>query len=317
MFFSTKSRIERYLKNNPQIKTIVVAGSYGRKSAIRCIGMILGQVLTVTMGVSRDADPDVVLLDRNSMTEFPDIEPDVVVITSCETEEEAKEYFALANRAKHVFVNYNDVPQKFATYLKNPQVTTYGDELPADFYFENHDAGLDGQAGDIVNPEREHIPVVVKLIGEHNMRPVVMACAVAKLFQIDRDHILAGVAAIRPVHGRMSPAKGFHNSIIIDDSASTSATSLKYGMQALYSIQAPDRILVTDDVRKLAKIDYTLVSEVLVLGEKPTGKNDHNSKVHFFSTDIDLISHLGQRLDENCLVLLEIPIPEIIESYLW
>ena len=315
MLFDAKSKIERYLRRNPQVKTIVITGSYGRKSAIRCIGMILGQALTVTMGVNPAADPDVVVLDYKSMTHFPDINPDIVVVTSCETDEEAQEYFALANRAKHILINYCDVPQKFAKYLKNPEITTYGDELPADYYFENQDSGLDGQAGAIVNPERERIPVVVKLIGEHNMRPVVMACAIAKLFQIDREKILAGVEAIRPVHGRMSPAKGLHNSIIIDDSASTSATSLKYGMQALYSIQAPDRILVTDDVRKLAKIDYDLVSEILILGQQPV--DNTNKKVLFFTNELDMISHLGERLDENCLVLLEIPLPEIIDSYLW
>lgn len=315
MIFDAKSKIERYFRKNPQVKTIVITGSYGRKSAIRCIGMILGQVFTVTMGVNKAADPDVVVLDYKSMDNFPDFNPDIVVITSCETDEEAREYFALANRAKHVLINYDDVPQQFAKYLRNPEITTYGDELPADFYFENHDSGLDGQAGDIVNPDREHIPVVVKLIGEHNMRPVVMACAIAKMFQIDREKILAGVDAIRPVHGRMSPAKGLHNSVILDDSASTSATSLKYGMQALYNIQAPDRILVTDDVRKLAKLDYDLVSEVLILGQKPV--DNSNKKVLFFTNELDLISHLGERLDENCLVLLEIPLPEIIDSYLW
>lgn len=315
MIFDAKSKIERYFRKNPQVKTIVITGSYGRKSAIRCIGMILGQALTVTMGVNKAADPDVVVLDYKSMDNFPDFNPDIVVITSCETDEEAREFFALANRAKHVLINYDDVPQEYAKYLRNPELTTYGDELPADFYFENHDSGLDGQAGDIVNPEREHIPVVVKLIGEHNMRPVVMACAIAKMFQIDREKILAGVDAIRPVHGRMSPAKGLHNSVILDDSASTSATSLKYGMQALYNIQAPDRILVTDDVRKLAKLDYDLVSEVLILGQKPV--NNSNKKVLFFTDELDLISHLGERLDENCLVLLEIPLPEIIDSYLW
>jgi UDP-N-acetylmuramyl pentapeptide synthase len=315
MLFDAKSKIERYLRKNPQVKTIVIAGSYGRKSAIRCLGMILGQALTVTMGVNRQADPDVVLLDYNSMTNFPDIIPDIMVITSCETDAEAREFFALANKAHHVFVNYNDVPQEFAKYLKNPEITTYGDELPADFYFEDHDAGLDGQAGDIVNPDREHFPVVVKLVGVHNMRPVVMACAVAKLFQIDRDKILDGVAAIRPVHGRMSPAKGLHNSVILDDSASTSSTSLKYGMNALYSIKAPDRIVVTDDARKLQHIDYDLLSEVLILG-KPSGEKE-NEKVKYFAEEIDLVNHLGGRLDENCLVLLEIPIPEIIESYLW
>ena len=315
MIFDAKSKMERYFRRNPQVKTIVIAGSFGRKSAIRCLGMILGQVFTVTMGINKAADPDIVLLDYNSMALFPDINPDIVVVTSCDTEEEAKKFFALANRAKHVFINYNDVPQTYAKYLRNPNITTYGDELPADFYFENHDSGLDGQKGDIVNPEREHIPVTVKLIGEHNMRPVIMACAVAKLFQVDRDHILAGVDAIRPVHGRMSPAKGLHNSIILDDSASTSKTSMKYGLQALYNIEAPDRILVTDDVRKLAKVDYDLISEIIILGGEPT-KND-NKKIKFFAEDIDLINHLGQRLDENCLVLLEIPIPEIIDSYLW
>lgn len=315
MLFDAKSKIERYLRRNPQVKTIVITGSYGRKSAIRCIGMILGQTLTVTMGVNPSADPDVVVLDYKSMAHFPDFDPDIVVVTSCETDEEAQEFFALANRAKHVLINYCDVPQKFAKYLRNPEITTYGDELPADYYFENHDSGLDGQAGAIVNPERERIPVIVKLIGEHNMRPVILACAIAKLFRIEREKILAGIEAIRPVHGRMAPAKGLHNSIIIDDSASTSATSLKYGMQALYSIQAPDRILVTDDVRKLQNIDYNLVSEVLILGQQPSG--DVNKKVHFFSNELDLISHLGERLDENCLVLLEIPLPEIIDSYLW
>jgi UDP-N-acetylmuramyl pentapeptide synthase len=135
------------------------------------------------------------------------------------------------------------------------------------------------------------------------------------MFRIDRDKILAGVDAICPVHGRMSPAKGLHNSVILDDSASTSATSLKYGMQALYSIQAPDRILVTDDVRKLAKVDYDLVSEVLILGQNATA--NANKKVKFFTDEVELINHLGARLDENCLVLLEIPLPQIIESYLW
>lgn len=315
MIFDSKSRLERYFRRNRHIKTIAIAGSFGRKSAIRCIGMILGQALTVTMGVNRDADPDVVLLDYNSMSQFPEINPDIVVITSCETEEEAKGFFALANRARHVLVNYCDVPQQFAKYLKNPNVITYGDDLPADYYFELHDSGLDGQSGDIVDLDRNHFPATVKLIGEHNLRPVVMAFAIARLFQIDDDRIRDGLDNIRPVHGRMSPAKGMHGAIILDDSASTSATSLKYGMQALYSISAPDRIVVTDDVRKLARLNYDMVSEVLILG----GESNRavNPKVKFFAEDIDLINHLGQRLDENCLVLLEIPIPEIIDSYLW
>ncbi|MCQ2571352.1 MAG: hypothetical protein MJ154_03875, partial [Candidatus Saccharibacteria bacterium] len=75
MIFSAKSKIERYFRRNPQVKSIVIAGSFGRKSAIRCIGMILGQAFTVTMGINRSADPDVVVLDYNSMSDFPEINP--------------------------------------------------------------------------------------------------------------------------------------------------------------------------------------------------------------------------------------------------
>ena len=135
--FSQKSRIERYLRKNPQIKTIVVVGSYGRKSAIRALGMILGQQFVVTMGVNKEVDADIVILDYKSSAEFPEIEPDMVIVTSCRTDEEAQRFFAMANIAKRVMVNFNDMPQKFAKYLKNPNVFTYGDELPADFYFEN------------------------------------------------------------------------------------------------------------------------------------------------------------------------------------
>lgn len=59
--FSQKARIERYIKKNPQIKTIVVAGSYGRKSAIRALGIILGQQFVVTMGVNKEVDADIVI----------------------------------------------------------------------------------------------------------------------------------------------------------------------------------------------------------------------------------------------------------------
>lgn len=317
LFGSPKKQIEKYIKKYPTIKVIVVAGSYGRKSAIRSLGVVLGQAMTVTFGVNKSVLEDVLILDFNSMAEFPDIKPDVCVITSCETEEEAERYFAIANRSRHVFINFNDVPQKFAKYLMNPDVFTYGDEHPADFYYENTELmSLDGFKGVFYDPERDKLPVNIKVIGEHNLRPIIMACGVARLFKVHRDLITAGAEAIRPLHGRMSPARGLKGSIIIDDSASTSATSVKYGLRALYSLDAPARILVTDDVSKLQKVNYDLMSEILILGKQPEGTKV-NPKVKFFSDELELINYMGGRYEEGCLILLEIPLPEIIESYIW
>ena len=316
-FDSPKRKIEKYIKKYPTIKVIVVTGSYGRKSAIRALGTILGQALTVTFGVNTSVLEDVLILDFNSMSDFPDIKPDVCVITSCETDEEAERYFEIANRSRNVFINFNDVPQKYAKYLMNPDVFTYGDEHPADFYYEETETmSLDGFKGIFYDPERDKLPVNIKVIGEHNLRPIIMACGVARQFKIHRDQITAGAEAIRPLHGRMSPAKGLRGSIIIDDSAATSASSVKYGLRAIYQLDANCRILVTDDIAKIHKINYDLMSEILILGQKPDGVKV-NEKVKFFDKDIDLINYLGTRYEEKALILLEIPLPQIIESYIW
>ncbi len=316
MLFGQKARIERYLKKNPQVKTIVVVGSYGRKSAIRALGMILGQQFVVTVGVNKSVDADVVILDYKSSAEFPDIEPDIVVVTSCRTDEEAQRFFAMANIAKRVMVNFNDVPQEFAKYLKNPNIYTYGDELPADFYFENNNFTLEGYEGDFIDEERDRLHVKIKILGEHNIRPIIMACAVGKQFMIPKEKLIAGTEAITPIHGRMSPAKGIRGTIVIDDSSYIAADDVKLGVATMYALESPAKTVIINDVRKLEGIDTELLTDICVLGNA-SGTDPKNKKIHYFEEEVDLIHYIGERAEEGGLILLEIPLPEIIESYIW
>jgi UDP-N-acetylmuramate-alanine ligase len=310
------SRMQDYLAQHPNARTVVITGSHGHTSAINAPGMILGHIFTVSLGAVDGASPDVVLIDTRLEDDLDWLNPDIAVVISCDNDEDARRAFNLANRAKKVVVNYNNVPNNYAHYLLNPEVTTYGNELPADYFFENHEHTVEnGQKGDIVNIEREHIPVEAKILGEHNMRYLVMATIVAKKFGVTREQIIGGLEAVRPVYGRMSPARGLRGSYIIDDSADESPESIQLGLLALYSYDAAARILVIDDVMKLHNINLDLLTDVLVLTETP--RDDLPEKFHQFATEIELINYLGGRLGENVLVLLEIPIPEIIESYLW
>ena len=314
--FGQKARIEKYLRKNPQVKTIVVVGSYGRKSAIRALGMILGQQFVVTMGVNKEVDADVVILDYKSSAEFPEIEPDMVIVTSCRTEEEAQRFFAVANIAKRVMVNFNDVPQEFAKYLKNPNIYTYGDELPADFYFENSNFTLEGYEGDFIDEERDRLHVKIKILGEHNIRPIIMACAVGKQFQIPKEKLIAGTDSIVPLHGRMSPAKGLRGTIVIDDSSYIAADDVRLGCATIFALESPAKTLVIDDVRKLEGIDLQLLTDICVLSNT-SGTDPNNKKIHYFEEEVDLIHYIGERAEEGGIILLEIPLPEIIESYIW
>ena len=311
-----KPAIIKYLAKHPDTETIVIAGAYGRKSAIRALGTILGSQFIVSFGVNKGIDADIIMLDYESSAEFPEFDAGVVVVTACQNEAEAQKYFAVANRARAVIINHCDVPDEYVQkYLTNKNCVTYGDELPSNYYFENTGSTIDGQTGNIVNLDGEHIPVNLKILGEHNVRPIVMACAVARLYGVEREKILEAAEAIRPLNGRMSPARGINGAIVIDDSADGTPVSVFYGLRAIYEIDAPSRIVVTDDASKLENINFDLVSEALILSnQKPQQIPGH---FKYFTDELELVNYLGTRAEENGIILLEFPLPEIISNYLW
>ena len=311
-----KPKLIRYLEKNPNVKTVLVAGSYGRKSAIRALGIILGQKFAVSFGYNPKVNAEIILLDYESAESMPAFNPDITVITAVRNDDEAQKYFAAANRSKATIINISDVPHEFMHHLQNQNAVTYGDELPANYYFENTAQTFDGQEGDIVNLDGEHIPIKIRILGEHNVRPVLMACAVGRFFGMDREEILKGVASIAPIHGRMSPARGINGSYIIDDSADGTPSSVQYGLRAIYSIEAPARAIVTDSLEELGEPNYDMLSDVLILTDN-IPETVPNPCVHFFNDSLALMNYLGQRAEENGIILLEIPMPEIIEEYLW
>ena len=148
------------------------------------------------------------------------------------------------------------------------------------------------------------------------IRPITMAVAVAKYFGMDRKDILKGVADITPLHGRMSPARGLHGSIIIDDSSYISVDAVHNGIKTIEQLESSAKMVITDNAQKVNTLDMGLLTDVVILGEKPKGEPEH-PKVHYFDNELDLIHYVGTRLEPDGIVLLEIPLPEIIQSYLW
>ena len=79
---------------------------------------------------------------------------------------------------------------------------------------------------------------------------------------------------------------------------------------------APRLPLIIDDAEKIKTINTELLTDICVLGSA-TGTDPDNPKVHYFEEEVDLIHYIGERAEEGGLILLEIPLPEIIESYIW
>lgn len=191
--------------------------------------------------------------------------PDIVVVTSVTTgrmhvehpvEAVAQEMLTLANNARFAVINRDDIDGRFAAFLTNPHMTTYGTSAVAEYYFAAADFSLEqGHQGTLNGPEySEGLPVVLHLLGEHNVRPAVAAAVVATHLGADAAAICQGVAQLRPLPGRMRLLEGADETLLIDDSYSSSPLTALTALQTLYSLQVPQRIAVLGSMNGLREL---------------------------------------------------------------
>lgn len=188
--------------------------------------------------------------------------PDISVITSVSNgrmqvehslEHVAEEMITLANNSKTTIINRDDIEGRFASFLTNPQITTYGTSAIAEYYFDDHEFSLqDGHSGMIVSPENQSgLATSLRLLGEHNLRPAVAAAAVAYRLGVDEASIAKGLASLYPLPGRMSLLRGADNTWLIDDSYSSTPMTALSALQTLYSLEVPQRIAVLGNMNGL------------------------------------------------------------------
>lgn len=188
--------------------------------------------------------------------------PDIAVITSVSSgrlqvehsiEDVANEMITLANNSRTAMINRDDIEGRFAGFLTNPNISTYGTTALAEYYFESRHFTLGvGHEGVIISPENNQgLPVQVNLFGEHNIRPAVVAAAVGYRLGMSEEMIAQGVAKLRPLPGRMNILRGADGSWMIDDSYSSSPMTALSALQSLYDLEASQRIVVFGNMNGL------------------------------------------------------------------
>lgn len=219
------------------------------------------------------------------------LQPYIAVITAVtpehmeffnDIESVAKEELAAANFSQLAIINRDDIDGRFASFLTNTNVDTYGTTGAAEYRFETQDFDVaHGYRGQVIAPEfEEEIPATVKVVGEHSLRPVMGAVAVAAKMGLRPNEIAAGLALIQSVPGRMNILEGIDGTIIIDDSYNSSPVAASSALQALYSLQAPQRIAILGSMNELGVVsaseheklgalcDPLLLSWVITVGEE-------------------------------------------------
>lgn len=192
------------------------------------------------------------------------ISPDIALVTAVTPEHMeyfgtieavAQEEMSVSDFSKFVLINHDDVDGRFADYEHNPNFATYGLDGLADYRFEKQGFTLEsGFGGSIIAPEYpEAIPASIRVFGEHSIRPVMGAVAVAAKMGMLPQEIVKGIAELRPVPGRMNVLSGIGGTTIIDDTYNSSPAAASAALQTLYllSESAPQRIAVLGDMREL------------------------------------------------------------------
>jgi UDP-N-acetylmuramoyl-tripeptide--D-alanyl-D-alanine ligase len=88
------------------------------------------------------------------------------------------------------------------------------------------------------------------------------AISVAEELGMTAAHIKAGLGEVKPMSGRMQILKGINHSTIIDDSYNASPQAVKSALNALYEIDAPQKIAVLGNMNELGAYSEKAHKEV-------------------------------------------------------
>jgi len=193
------------------------------------------------------------------------LNPDIGVVTAVSAEHMeyfhtidtvAEEELSVANFSKQALINKDDIDGKYAAYLTNSHVNTYGTSATAEYHFisENYTA-KEGQTGLFFAPELpDPVSTSIQIFGEHTLRPAIAAGAVAVKLGMNATEIASGLSKVHSLPGRMNKLLGVNNTTIIDDTYNSSPLAAISSLRVLYQILAPQRIAVLGDMNELGEI---------------------------------------------------------------
>ncbi len=213
---------------------------------------------------------------------------------------------------------------KYATYWRDSRncerVYTFGFEQPADFMAhkvrESGDASGFRIEFDLVTPLGTQ-PAVLNLGGLHNLRNALGAAAVAAAAGATLEQIVAGLAAMRPVAGRLELKAAISGAFLVDDSYNANPSSLKAGLDAFRNFGGA-RWLVLGEMKELGDSADALHAEVgryakqagiarlLAIGERSKhAVQAFGTDAEWFDNIDDLIAELRSSLASGTAVLIK------------
>lgn len=154
------------------------------------------------------------------------------------------------------------------------------------------------------------------------MYSALAASAVAQKLEMSADDIKKGLKNIQPVAGRMQRLAGINDSTIIDDSYNASPEAVKLALDALYSMDAQQKIAVLGNMNELgdyskkahqeigALCDPRQLELVVTIGPDANkylapAASANGCKVHSFDSPYDAGDYLKPIIKKGAVILVK------------
>ncbi len=175
---------------------------------------------------------------------------------------------------------------------------------------------LNDQTITIFTPE-ESFDVKINLLGKHNIKNILAACACSYALNIPGNVIKKGIELIKPYTGRLEIINGLGGSVVINDSYNSNPTSMKEAVDVLRSMQGKKILIIGDmaelgddtnkyhqelgDYIKKAQIDFTLaVGRHTKITMQQLDKN-----AFWFDTKDNLLKKPLKIIDHKSIILIK------------
>lgn len=198
----------------------------------------------------------------------------------------------------------------------------------ADAWAENVNVGPEGSSFILRLKGESPISCSTRLLGRHNIRNILLSCAVAHSLGLSMRQIQAGISSLEPVEHRMQIVSNAGGITVIDDAFNTNPRSSKEALDILKSFSGR-RIIVTPGMVELGNDEASYNEEfgramascvdiAVLVGKKHTepiknglsGQGFDVSNIHTFDSLDTAVDFLQQIKQPGDVIMYENDLPD-------
>jgi UDP-N-acetylmuramyl pentapeptide synthase len=163
----------------------------------------------------------------------------------------AHEELVLSDLSATLVMNSDLSPAEYIPARQH--LVTYGMKTDGAFKIVNAQLGASGYTFDIQELGAPFLAVSHPSIAVPQLYSITAAVVVGDLLGMTPGELTQGIAAIKPVSGRMQLLQGIRNAMIIDESYNASPDAMKAALDTLYALPAIQKIALLGNMNELGE----------------------------------------------------------------